>query len=471
MMIYSHNVSFAEWGSVYEAYYSRAMKACANLPTVVVQHEEITANPYAAVKKLHEGLVAAGVQGLTLPAEASKALASKAGLASQWLIAPRKSQEAYATILTTKNADYFRGALVLGSSIRSFDSSRELICLVTAAVPREWRSALSVAGWTVVSVEEVVEFWWGKSKACSTFASDQGERWGHMATKLRLWQMTQYERILYLDADTVLTGDAAHIFSVSTFAAEKGKYHAHFNAGVMLLTPSTHVFDELMALGKNSEAKHLFGNVVDCTEQALLNTYFDGSEGHEVTKLDVGRADALADWESDKAPFAVHWITHVCPKPWLVADGAEARPSHCDPVVYAFWQRIWNRLSASATDESSFSSFGSRESARRKLRRLAGVSAGPSMVGRQRADSITEMVVDVHASIGRQLREVVGNRRALRRRRVERGNVGVDRHHRYARPRPWRGCPTAQALLQGACQCEQGHDGRPGQAHGLPGSR
>jgi len=69
MMIYSHNVSFAEWGSVYEAYYSRAMKACANLPTVVVQHEEITANPYAAVKKLHEGLVAAGVQGLTLPAE------------------------------------------------------------------------------------------------------------------------------------------------------------------------------------------------------------------------------------------------------------------------------------------------------------------------------------------------------------------------------------------------------------------
>ena len=462
MMIYSHNVSFAEWGSVYEAYYSRAMKACANLPTVVVQHEEITANPYAAVKKLHEGLVAAGVQGLTLPAEeriakllrpaapkevkflaserkmiganavaisealtagtaataeASKAIASKAGLASQWLIAPRKSQEAYATILTTKNADYFRGALVLGSSIRSFDSSRELICLVTAAVPREWRSALSVAGWTVVSVEEVVEFWWGKSKACSTFASDQGERWGHMATKLRLWQMTQYERILYLDADTVLTGDAAHIFSVSTFAAEKGKYHAHFNAGVMLLTPSTHVFDELMALGKNSEAKHLFGNVVDCTEQALLNTYFDGSEGHEVTKLDVGRADALADWESDKAPFAVHWITHVCPKPWLVADGAEARPSHCDPVVYAFWQRIWNRLSASATDESSFSSFGSRESARRKLRRLAGVSAGPSMVGRQRADSITEMVVDVHASIGRQLREVVGNRRALRRRR------------------------------------------------------
>ena len=39
------------------------------------------------------------------------------------------------------------------------------------------------------------------------------------------------------------------------------------------------------------------------------------------------------------------------------------------------------------------------------------------MVGRQRADSITEMVVNMHESIGRQLREIVGNRRALRRRR------------------------------------------------------
>lgn len=31
MMIYSHNVSFAEWASVYEAYYSNAMNACAGV--------------------------------------------------------------------------------------------------------------------------------------------------------------------------------------------------------------------------------------------------------------------------------------------------------------------------------------------------------------------------------------------------------------------------------------------------------
>ena len=118
------------------------------------------------------------------------------------LQAPRKAGEAIATLPPPT-------AAVLGSSIRSFDSSRDMVCLVTKAVPAEWRGALSVAGWTVREVDEVREFWWDKSSECSKFDADQAERWGHMATKLRLWQLTQYKRIMYLDADTVLTGARA----------------------------------------------------------------------------------------------------------------------------------------------------------------------------------------------------------------------------------------------------------------------
>ena len=115
--------------------------------------------------------------------------------------------------------------IVLGSSIRSFDSTRDLVALVTAAVPSEWHSALEVAGWTVKPVEEVEEFWWGKSAECSNFDADQNERWGHMATKLRLWQMTQYERVLYLDADTILTADASETFL--SIILEKRPYGVH----------------------------------------------------------------------------------------------------------------------------------------------------------------------------------------------------------------------------------------------------
>merc|ERR1719375_1204400 len=68
-MIYSHNVSLAEWASVYEAYYTNALRACHGKPTVVAQHAELVANPYAAVKKLHADLTSAGVPSLTLPSE------------------------------------------------------------------------------------------------------------------------------------------------------------------------------------------------------------------------------------------------------------------------------------------------------------------------------------------------------------------------------------------------------------------
>jgi len=453
MMIYSHNVSLSEWSSAYEAYYESALRACAGKPTAVVQHSELMTKPYVAVQKLYKELVSAGVEGLALPSEekvnrlirpseerkpfylASERAAVGEGArsiskmlsqgivakpaAAKWVNTPLKSKEAIATLLTTDNKDYLRGALVLGSSIRSFDASRDMVALVTPAVPKEWHSSLAVAGWKVKVVDEVEEFWWGRSSECSNYAQHQGERWGHMATKLRLWQMTQYERVMYLDADTILTSSVSKIFeTVTTFAAEKPRFHSHFNAGVLLLSPSEVVFNELLALGQQKHTQ-LFGNLIDCTEQGLLNSYFNGNAGREVTKLAVGRADVKADWTKDDAPFAVHWITHVCPKPWRVADNAETMESDCDPIVYDYWQRIWNRLTASSTkDETSALTFGSRDAVRRKLRRLTGVSAGPSMAERPRHyDSVGAALADVRDSVGRQLRYLTMSRRELRRRR------------------------------------------------------
>lgn len=459
MMIYSHNVSLAEWASVYEQYYQSVLKACAGKPTTVVQHSELVSNPSAAVKRLYTELVRAGVEHLTLPTEAQVAqllrpstekaplyfaaerkmvgvnaatisAALSAGtttpLASpaKWLVKPRKSTEAFATLLTTDNIDYLRGALVLGSSIRSFDSSRDMVCLVTPAVPTEWRSSLAVAGWTVLQVPVLEEFWWGHSDECSNFVADQGERWGHMATKIRLWQLTQYARVLYLDADTVLTSNVDDIFStVTSFAAEAPKHHTGFNAGVLMLSPSDKVFSELLSLGRQKHASQ-FGNLIDCTEQGLLNSYFIGDAGRKVTKLHIGRADFKVDWRSDNTPFAVHWITHVCPKPWLVDDQAQHIEAHCDSAVYEYWQRIWSRLaSSSSKNEAAERGLGARDATRRKLRRLTGVASGPSLVGHGRPapkpTSVVEMAANVRESVGRQLRQVVFSRRELRRRRSE----------------------------------------------------
>lgn len=163
---------------------------------------------------------------------------------------PTSPFEAYVTLLTTADAAYLAGALTLGSSIRAFDTLRELLVLVTAAVPAAWHEELRDAGFEVVAVEEVQEFWWGREHPrCQSFDPDQDVRWGHEMTKLRLWQLEQYEKLLYIDADAVLLAPADDLFHQGGFAAERGLSGQWFNAGVMLIQPSQQTFDALIARG------------------------------------------------------------------------------------------------------------------------------------------------------------------------------------------------------------------------------
>ena len=72
-------------------------------------------------------------------------------------------------------------------------------------------------------------------------------------------------------------------------------------------------------------------------------------------------------------------------QPDTLLSAARLVEAHCDAAVYTYWQRVWNRLTKSGRDSSTDHAVGSREAARRKMRRLAGVSAGPSLVGRSKA--------------------------------------------------------------------------------------
>ena len=125
-----------------------------------------------------------------------------------------------------------------------------MVALATPAVPASWYAQLGSVGWKVHAIEEVPEFWWGTHPRCKTYEADQHERWGHMASKLRLWQLTQFEQVLYIDADSVLLAPADELFELRGFAAEAGTSHAAFNAGVMLLQPSLSTFDVLLQRGR-----------------------------------------------------------------------------------------------------------------------------------------------------------------------------------------------------------------------------
>ncbi|KAH8808436.1 glycosyltransferase family 8 protein [Xylogone sp. PMI_703] len=83
------------------------------------------------------------------------------------------------------------------------NTSIPFLVLVTSSVPPAKRDRLTKDGATVIQVEDVPLPWWVKTGVT---------RWKDQFAKLHLFEMLDYERILFIDADTLLTRPICPIF-------------------------------------------------------------------------------------------------------------------------------------------------------------------------------------------------------------------------------------------------------------------
>jgi len=102
-------------------------------------------------------------------------------------------------------------------------------------------------------------------------------------TKLQLWSLTQFHRVLYLDADTLVLSNLDHVFdlpeSVTFAASPEIGFPDCFNSGVMLLQPDAATYAELTAFATRVDS-------FDGGDQGLLNVFFgDGTKNHPSTVL------------------------------------------------------------------------------------------------------------------------------------------------------------------------------------------
>ncbi|KAF3402914.1 Glycogenin-1 [Talaromyces pinophilus] len=185
------------------------------------------------------------------------------------------SNSAYCTLLTNDN--YLIAALVLAQSLKNTGTTIPLCVLITVAVSEvsikrlkyfydEIHVVPSISGVSTANLELI-----GRADLHTTL------------TKLNLWTLSRYERILYLDADTLVLSNLDHLFlllSHVTFAAspELG-FPDCFNSGVMLLKPNLTIFNDLTRLVEEIES-------FDGGDQGILNLYFsDGTRGHPMQQL------------------------------------------------------------------------------------------------------------------------------------------------------------------------------------------
>ena len=129
---------------------------------------------------------------------------------------PVGSRLAYATLLTPSNAQYegelendvyFRSTRLLNYQLQHGESTRTtrgipFLVLVTSDVAQWKRDKLEQEGATIVIVEKLGSDW----------LQPLTNRWKDIMTKLRLWELVEYDRILFLDADTFLLKSLDGVF-------------------------------------------------------------------------------------------------------------------------------------------------------------------------------------------------------------------------------------------------------------------
>ncbi|KAG5982543.1 hypothetical protein E4U54_006372 [Claviceps lovelessii] len=119
------------------------------------------------------------------------------------------------------------------SSSSTTTTTIDVLVLVTPNVPPQTRRQLTREGALVIEADPVPLRWWIKTGVT---------RWKDQFLKLRLLQQTQYNRILFIDADTLLTDRIDTLFSEQEVVSPVPTLHQHAKPDESLLLPSQYMF-------------------------------------------------------------------------------------------------------------------------------------------------------------------------------------------------------------------------------------
>lgn len=175
-----------------------------------------------------------------------------------WRADARRSQsssEAYVTLLY--GDEFVLGVRVLGKSIRDTGSKKDMVVLVSDGVSDYAKDLLEADGWIV----EKISLLENPNKIRPT------RFWG-VYTKLKIFNMTNYRKVVYLDADTIVIKSIDDLFKCGKFCANL-KHSERLNSGVLVVEPSEALFKDMMR--QISSLPSYTGG-----DQGFLNSYYVG---------------------------------------------------------------------------------------------------------------------------------------------------------------------------------------------------
>ncbi|GMH36727.1 hypothetical protein BSKO_04600 [Bryopsis sp. KO-2023] len=169
-----------------------------------------------------------------------------------------KSKEAYVTLLYGES--FVLGVRVLGQSIRDTQTTRDLVLIVTGKISTASLRTLQMDGWRVKLVDEIANP--GKGPQKTGFP----DKFSSVYTKLSIFNLVEYTKAVYLDADTIMTHNSDALFKCPGFCAAM-RHSERLNSGVMVVSPSHELYEDMVS--KITTLPSYTGG-----DQGFLNEYF-----------------------------------------------------------------------------------------------------------------------------------------------------------------------------------------------------
>lgn len=232
-------------------------------------------------------------------------------------------KEAYAYVTLVTNDDFVTGARALAKSIQACGARFPLIVMTTFMSEGVRELADFGAKIIEVSPPEVSEAFKARHAKKQIHGRNPFTKGNKPAfhspldnfCKLRLWEFTNYERLVFLDADTLMVRPCDRLFEYPEFSAAPNLYEGlgdmhRLNSGVFVAKPSKETYAEMMRVLDASEA------FWRRTDQTFLEAFFPDWHGLPYTfnclQYVYFNMPELWRWDS------LHLIHYQYEKPWQV---------------------------------------------------------------------------------------------------------------------------------------------------------
>ncbi|XP_055535966.1 mucin-2 isoform X8 [Wyeomyia smithii] len=180
------------------------------------------------------------------------------------------SRFAWVTLAT--NDSYSLGALVVAHSLKRVHTPHQLAVLITPGVSEAMKNKLR----SVFNVVEEVNLL--DSKDDANLALLKRPELGITFTKLHCWRLVQFEKCVFLDADTLVLRNCDELFEREELsAAPDVGWPDCFNSGVYVYRPSLETFSSLLQFAVTNGS-------FDGGDQGLLNSYFSDWASKDISK-------------------------------------------------------------------------------------------------------------------------------------------------------------------------------------------